>query len=204
MEIVPAIERRAWLSIRRVESSAGPPERKAAMTITGNPRTLRKNTISPSGKYGPSHRMDANISAKNRVAATLQAIPRKGRSRPECGLVESVDVIGNLLPSLPGKVDANRAEPCRLEPAAALEIDVGKDAGNDDDHEGERIGPGLIELRHVMEVHAPDRSEQGRRQKHDRGHRHDLDDVVLLVVDEAQRAVLQIAHLRRHEGGVVL
>src|SRR5712671_7177756 len=132
--------------------------------------------------------MAANISAKNRVAASLQAIPRKGRSRPDCGMVESPEVMSSL-----SRETERPGNQLGLEPAAALEIDVRKDPGNDDDQESERIGPGLVELRHVMEVHAPDRSEQSRRQKHNRGHRHDLDDVVLLVVDQAQRAVMQIA-----------
>src|SRR5258705_9692085 len=105
--------------------------------------------------------MEANISAKKSVAATLQAIPRKGRSRPACANVESPEVISSLLPSHIRKVDADGAGQ-RLEPAAALEKDVGQDSGNDDDPEGHRVRPGLIELRHVMEVHAPDRSEQGR------------------------------------------
>src|SRR6266576_1755554 len=101
--------------------------------------------------------MPANISAKKRVAASLQAIPRKGRSRPAFGGVESGEVIGSLWRETerPG----NQRRGASLEPAATLEKDIGQYPGNDDDHQRHRIGPGLIDFRHVMEVHAPDRSE---------------------------------------------
>src|ERR1051326_472689 len=77
-----------------------------------------------------------------------------------------------------------------LEPAAPLEPDIGHHGGDDHHDDGQRIAQRPGELRHEAEVHAPDRSEQGRGQEHHSRHRHDLDDVVLLVVDEAQSRVL--------------
>src|SRR5229473_1679279 len=181
MEIVPAIERRAWLSILWVESSAGPPERKAAMTITGNPRTLRKKRSPRGGNRGRAiewRRTSARRTESRRVCR---------RSREKDGPDPIAEWWNHRKSSAVYRAKRSvQATNWSLEPAAALEIDVRKDPGNDDDQESERIGPGLVELRHVMEVHAPDRSEQSRRQEHNRGHRHDLDDVVLLVVDEAQ------------------
>src|SRR6185437_5120556 len=90
------------------------------------------------------------------------------------------------------------------EPASALEPEIGQHGGKDHHADGDGVSQNRMQLRHEGEVHAPDGGEQVRRQEHHRRHRHDLDDVVLLVVDEAQRRVLQIAELRRQERGMVL
>jgi hypothetical protein len=46
-----------------------------------------------------------------------------------------------------------------------------------------------IELRHLLEVHAVDRGNDGRWHEDDRDHREELDDVVLNEVDAAERRV---------------
>src|SRR5262245_47824512 len=136
--------------------------------ITGSPSALLKKTISPIGKCGPSQRTAANMIANISIAITLQSMPRNGLSWAACKAFASEPI------RWPGS-----------EPAAALEIEIRQQPGDEDHPKRYGIGPGLIQLGHEAEVHPPDRREHGRRQEHDGGHRHDLDDVVLLVVDQA-------------------
>src|SRR6187431_1093946 len=60
-----------------------------------------------------------------------------------------------------------------------------------------------LESRQETEVHAVDARNQGRRQEHGRRDREDLDDVVLLDVDQAERRLEHEARLVGEERGVV-
>src|SRR6185295_11528537 len=73
--------------------------------------------------------------------------------------------------------------PSRLEPAAPLEVGVRQDRGDDHQNYGHRVATDPGELRHEVKVHAIYAGDERRRQEYDRGHREDLDDVVLLDVD---------------------
>ena len=89
------------------------------------------------------------------------------------------------------------------EPAASLEEQVGHRRGQDHEPQRERIAQRPTQLRHELEVHAIDRSDQGRRQEHHGGYREDLDDLVLLEVDQPERRIEQEGDLVRQESGVV-
>src|SRR5687768_15817398 len=73
----------------------------------------------------------------------------------------------------------------QLQPAALPEIPQGRDRAGDHQPERERVAVGPGQFREALEVHAVDRRDQGRRQDGGRGHREDLDDLVLVDVDEA-------------------
>jgi hypothetical protein len=55
----------------------------------------------------------------------------------------------------------------------------------------------------VLEVHPVDRGDQRGRQEGGPGHGQELDDVVLLVADEAQRRLHHEGHVAGLEGGLV-
>src|SRR3989337_647705 len=100
------------------------------------------------------------------------------------------------------------ARPCRcgkpkLQPASALEIEIGQYRRQHHQDERKRIAEPPIELRHVAEVHAVDRGDQRRRQKDDGGNREDLDDGVLLDADHAERGIEQKDDLAGKKGGVI-
>jgi hypothetical protein len=60
-----------------------------------------------------------------------------------------------------------------------------------------------IELRHLLEVHAVDRGDDGRWHEDDRDYREELDDVVLSEIDAAERRVQQELHFLRLEARVL-
>src|SRR3546814_4069430 len=64
------------------------------------------------------------------------------------------------------------------------------------------IGPG--QLRHVLEVHAVNRGDEGRRQEGDGGDREDLDDGILLDGHHAEGCVEQEGDLLGEEAHVVV
>ena len=66
-----------------------------------------------------------------------------------------------------------------------------------------RIAPLPIELRHLLEIHAVDRRNDGRWHEDDRDYREQLDDVVLSEVDAAERRVEQELHFLRLETRVL-
>ena len=65
------------------------------------------------------------------------------------------------------------------------------------------IAPLPIKLRHLLEVHAVDRGNEGRRHEDDREDREELDDLILKEVDAAKRRVQQELHFLRLEARVV-
>ena len=66
-----------------------------------------------------------------------------------------------------------------------------------------RVAEVPVELGHEVEIHAVDAGDQRRRHEHHRDDREDLDDVVLLDVDQAERGFQQERGLRAEEAGVV-
>ena len=56
------------------------------------PACLRKNTISPMGKCGPSQRTAANMIANISIAMILHSMPRNGRSWVCAGVFASKSV----------------------------------------------------------------------------------------------------------------
>src|SRR5262245_5393589 len=141
IEITPAIERSAWLSTRLVPSSHRPPDMCAAATITGMPKRLRKKTISPIGKCGPSQRTAANMMANMSIATTLHSMPTYGRSWAASNIFASALI---------------RLPIACLKPAAALKVEPGKHTRDDDGRERLRITPNPLQLRHEAEIHPPD------------------------------------------------
>src|SRR3974390_887116 len=90
-----------------------------------------------------------------------------------------------------------------IKPPAPLDPRQRPRPAGDDREPGERITQAPVELRHVLEVHAPDAGQDGRR---DADHRHDrpyLEELVLLDVDEAERGVEQQLDLFRQAAFVV-
>src|SRR6478736_1192805 len=87
-----------------------------------------------------------------------------------------------------------------LQPAAALEEEVERDARRDHEPERHRVAPGPGELGHEVEVHAVDRADQGRREEDRRPRRHLLDLVVLRDAEfrhAAHRLAVGLLHERR-------
>ena len=60
-----------------------------------------------------------------------------------------------------------------------------------------------VELGHVLEIHAVNRSDERSGQEDDGGHGENLDDFVLLDVDKTQRGVLDVVETLEREIGVV-
>src|SRR3546814_9062123 len=70
--------------------------------------------------------------------------------------------------SLPflSRSDSQRSD---LEPAAPLEIEIGQHRRDHHETDRQRIAIGPGQLRHVLEVHAVNRGDEGRRQEGDGG-----------------------------------
>src|SRR3954454_18181952 len=78
-----------------------------------------------------------------------------------------------------------------LEPTAPFEPQQRQDGAEYDQCKAVGITPRPIQFRHVLEIHAIHTGDQRRRHAHDRNDREDFDDVVLVDVDQPQRAVEQ-------------
>ena len=78
-----------------------------------------------------------------------------------------------------------------LQPAFPLEINIRQSRRDDHQDDRQGIADGPAELGHVVEVHAVDARDQGRRHQGDARHRKNLDDVVLFDVDETERGLQQ-------------
>ena len=74
-------------------------------------------------------------------------------------------------------------------PSTLFEIQIRADGREDHEAQGERVGPRHGEFGHVGEVHAINRSDQGRRHEHHGGDREEFDDGVLFDVDHAERGL---------------
>src|SRR5437868_12390813 len=82
-----------------------------------------------------------------------------------------------------------------LQPSPFLEPEIGDHGRDHHQDQRDEIARRPVQLGHDMEIHSVDRRDQRRRQEYHRRNRHDLDDVVLLVVDEPKRGVLKVAKL---------
>src|SRR4051812_3598132 len=82
-----------------------------------------------------------------------------------------------------------RAEVRSLQPAFPLEKDEWTYGRNDHHAHGRPEAPRVVGARNVLEIHAVDRADDGRRQQEHRDDREDLEDVVLVDVDEAERRI---------------
>src|SRR5262245_9457011 len=89
------------------------------------------------------------------------------------------------------------------EPVLPFEEDIGQRRRDQHQHDGERIAQLPVELRHVLEIHAVDRGDQGRRHQHDGRDREYLDDVVLLDRDDAKQGIEHECDLAGKIAGVV-
>src|SRR5690606_31866044 len=78
-----------------------------------------------------------------------------------------------------------------LQPAFAAEIQERQHCREHHHQERQRIAESPVELRHETEVHPVNGCDERRRQQHDRNHREQLDDLVLLDGDEPQRRIEQ-------------
>src|ERR1700712_4932002 len=91
-----------------------------------------------------------------------------------------------------------------LQPSALPEIPERRDRAGHHQHDRKRVAEVPVELWQDLEVHAIDAGDQRRRQEGDRGHREDLDDLVLVDVDEADRGIHQEVDLVEQEGSVAV
>ena len=89
-----------------------------------------------------------------------------------------------------------------LEPVAAFEHRVQDHRDQDHQAERERVAEDPVQLGHVVEVHAVDGADQGRREE-DGGPAGDLLDLLVLRVDWPRSAALHLLVLRPgHQGRV--
>src|SRR5208337_1897472 len=90
-----------------------------------------------------------------------------------------------------------------LKPSPALEEIIGQNCRGDHQPNSPKIAERPLEFRHVFEVHAVDRRDKRRWQEDDGRDGEDLDDLVLLQVDEAERGVEQKIDLAREKRRLV-
>src|SRR5512147_604441 len=79
----------------------------------------------------------------------------------------------------------------RLQPALALEIDVGADGGDPHQQKGQGVAPSPGKLGHIMEIHAEDAGDHRRRHEDYGGYGKDFDNLVLLDVNKTERRIQQ-------------
>src|SRR5215212_4978888 len=81
--------------------------------------------------------------------------------------------------------------PCALQPTASFKVPVRQYRRQYHEAEPPRIAKEPPQLRHVIEIHAIDRSHKRRWQEHDGSDREWLDNLVLLQVDKSKRRIEQ-------------
>src|SRR4030095_4531442 len=125
------------------------------------------------------------------------------RSLKESGApdwIRTSDLQLRRLPLYPAELRARGGgDSSRSEPSFPLEKQEGNDRRNQHQAHGCGESPGVMQPGHFREIHAENRADHGRRQQENRDHREDLEDVVLVDIDEAERRIEDERHLGAKE-----
>ena len=141
---------------------------------------------------------DEGVEVAGHLALAYAALAR--RARPKATeAAEAVDAIARRRPA--PIMFSEEAE--RLKPAAPLEDTVRQHCAQQASAERPWIAGEPFQLGHMLEIHAVDARDQGRRKEDQRRHRKHFQRRILLDADQAERSVEQEGQIGGEKGAVV-